>query len=171
MVYSVKKALSLINWENKIKTKTITINGTSAKFSIIHILKNILIFNKNSFSATYSPHIKNITERIEVNSKFIKLGTLKKILEKICRLPVNLTEFEKLCLAFAEHIKNRKTDYTLAEFGLFEDLSYKSLVSNPEIHIISPIFYDFFDGQTKKRNLKTLKEIVYENFFSSENIY
>ena len=35
-LFRSKKALSLINWENRIKTKTITINGTSAKFSIIH---------------------------------------------------------------------------------------------------------------------------------------
>ena len=174
-LFRSKKALSLINWENKIKTKTITINGTSAKFSIIHILKNILIFNKNSFSATYSPHIKNITERIEVNSKFIKLGTLKKILEKICRLPVNLTEFEKLCLAFAEYIKNKKTDYTLAEFGLFGRLdAIRALFPNPEIHIISPIFYDHLRWtKTKKRNLKTLKEIVYEktSFLAAGRIY
>ena len=83
-------------------------------------------------------------------------------MEKICRLPVNLTEFEKLCLAFAEYIKNKKTDYTLAEFGLFGRLdAIRALFPNPEIHIISPIFYDHLRWtKTKKRNLKTLKEIV-----------
>ena len=36
-------------------------------------------------------------------------------------MPVRLTEFEMLCVAFAEYIKNKKIEYTLGEMGLFEE--------------------------------------------------
>ena len=100
-LFRAKKALDHINWSQKTKSKIVTIGGTSAKFSIINIFKKILIKNKNSFAATYSPHIKSIVERMEVNSKFIGLNQLKKILNKIYKMPVRLTEFEMLCVAFA----------------------------------------------------------------------
>ncbi len=169
-----QKALKFINWE-KPKSRILTISGTSAKFSILQIFKKILIDNKNSFAATYSPHIKSITERMEINSKLIKINVLKKILNKVYKIPVPLTEFEKLCVAFAEFIKNKKTDYILAEFGLLGRLdAVRALFPKPHIHIVAPIFFDHLHWtKTKKRNLKTLKEIVYEkiSFLSADRIY
>ncbi len=170
-----KKALHHINWNQKTKSKIVTIGGTSGKFTIINILKKILIKNKNSFAATYSPHIKSIAERMEVNSKFISLNQLKKILNKIYKIPVQLTEFEMLCVAFAEYIKNKKIEYTLGEFGLFgRKDAIRALFPTPDIHVISPISFDHLHWlKNKKRNLKTLKEIVYEktSFLKAKRIY
>ena len=170
-----RKALSYISWSKKTKSKIVTIGGTSAKFSIINIFKKILIKNKNSFAATYSPHIKSVVERMEVNSKFIGLNQLKKILNKIYKMPVRLTEFEMLCVAFAEYIKNKKIEYTLGEMGLFgRKDAIRALFPTPDIHVISPISFDHLHWlKNKKRNLKTLKEIVYEktSFLKAKRIY
>ena len=170
-----KKALGHINWNKKKNSKVITIGGTSAKFSIINIIKKILVENNFSYAATFSPHIKSIVERIELNSKLISLRKLKKILVKIYSLPVNLTEFEKLCLAFAEYIKKKDVDYTLAEFGLFgRKDAIRALFPKPFIHIVSPIGFDHLHWtKNKKKNLKTLKEIVFEktSFLKAKKIY
>ena len=170
-----QKALRHINWKKKTKSKILTINGTSAKFSILNIFKKILIGNKNSFAGTYSPHIKSIVERMEVNSRFISLDRLKKILNKIYKIPVRLTEFEMLCVAFAEYIKKKKVEYTLGEFGLLgRKDAIRALFPTPNIHIVSPISFDHLHWtKSKKRNLKTLKEIVYEktSFLSADRIY
>ena len=170
-----QKALRYINWNKKKNSKIITIGGTSAKYSIINILKKILIQNNSSYAATFSPHIKKIVERIELNSKLISLRKLKIILVKIYNLPVNLTEFEKICLAFAEYIKKKEVDYILAEMGLFGRLdAIRALFPSPFIHIVGPIGFDHLHWtKNKKKNLKTLKEIVFEktSFLKAKKIY
>ncbi len=144
-------------------TKICTVNGTSAKNSIIQIFKNILIKNKKNYAATFSPHLVSITERFEYNKKFIRLNSLKKILAKTANKK-NLTPFEKLTISFAFFIKNLKLDWIIGEYGLFGRLdAIRAIFPNPNIHIITPISWDHINWtKTKKFNLKTLKEIVYE---------
>ena len=167
---SLKKLKLNTNYHN---TKICTINGTSAKNSIIQIFKNILIENKKNYAATYSPHLVSITERFEHNNKFIQIKKLKKILIKVIKQK-NLTQFEKLTIAFALHIKGLKLDWIIGEYGLFGRLdAIRALFPNPDIHIVSPISWDHLSWtKTKKLNLKTLKEIVYEKTsFLSSKIY
>ena len=88
---------------------------------------------------------------------------------------MRLTEFEMLCVAFAEYIKNKKIQYTLGEMGLFgRKDAIRALFPTPDIHVISPISFDHLHWlKNKKRNLKTLKEIVYEktSFLKAKRIY
>ena len=171
----INKALDHIKWGEKTKSKILTCNGTSGKFSIIFLIKKILIQNNNTFAVTVSPHIKSISERMEINSKYIGIPQLKKILNKIYKIPVRLTEFEMICAAFAEYIKNKKIQYTLAEFGLLGRRdAIRALFPAPDIHIVTPILFDHLHWlKNQKRNLKTLKEIVYEktSFLKAKRIY
>ena len=170
-----RKALKNINWHKKTKSKILTCNGTSAKFSILYLIKKILVENNNTYAATFSPHIKSISERIEINSKNISILKLKNILKKIYKIPIRLTEFEMLCLAFAEFIKSKNIQYTLAEFGLLgRKDAIRAIFPSPDIHIISPILFDHLHWlKNQEGNLKTLKEIVYEktSFLRARKIY
>ncbi len=160
----VNKAIKNLNLNTEYPlTNICTINGTSGKNSIIQILKSILIKHKKKYAAFYSPHLMSIVERLEHNKKFIKLALLKKIL-LIVHNQKNLTQFEKLTIAFGLFIKNLKLDWVYGEFGLFgRKDSVRALFPNPDLHIISPISFDHLNWtKTKKMNLKTLKEIVFE---------
>ena len=76
----------------------------------------------------------------------------------------NLTHFEKLVVAFGIFIKDLKLDWAIGEYGLFGRLDgIRALFNKPNYHIISPISWDHLNWtKTKKRNFKTLKEIVFE---------
>ena len=159
----VNKVIKKLKINQKPEIKYLTVNGTSAKNSIIQIFKSILIQHKQRYAATYSPHIFSVVERFEHNKKFIKLALLKKILLEVHKQK-NLTHFEKLTIAFGLFIKNLKLDWVLGEYGLFGRKDcLRALFPKPNLHIITPISFDHLNWtKTKKMDLKTLKEIVYE---------
>ena len=159
----INKVIKKLKIIQKPDIKYLTINGTSAKNSIIQIFKSILIQHRQSYAATYSPHLVSITERFEHNQKFIKLNKLKKILTRVVKYK-NLTHFEKLVVTFGIFIKDLKLDWAIGEYGLFGRLDgIRALFNKPNYHIISPISWDHLNWtKTKKRNFKTLKEIVFE---------
>ena len=159
----INKVIKKLKITQKPDVKYLTVNGTSAKNSIIQIFKFILIQHRQRYSATYSPHLVSITERFEQNQKFIKLRKLKNILNKVAKYK-NLTHFEKLVVAFGIFIKDLKLDWVIGEFGLFGRLDgIRALFNKPNYHIISPISWDHLNWtKTRRRDFKTLKEIVYE---------
>jgi len=159
----INKVIKKLKINQKPNIKYLTVNGTSAKNSIIQIFKSILIKHGQRYAATYSPHLVSITERFEHNQKFIKLSKLKNILSKVSKYK-NLTHFEKLVVAFGVFIKDLRLDWVIAEFGLFgKKDGIRALFNKPNYHIISPISWDHLNWtKTKKRNFKTLKEIVFE---------
>ncbi len=159
----VNKVIKKLKINQKPNVNYLTVNGTSAKNSIIQIFKSILIKHKQRYAATYSPHLVSITERFEHNQKFIKLSKLKNILTRVTKYK-NLTHFEKLVIAFGIFIKDLKLDWAIGEYGLFGRLDgIRALFNKPNYHIISPISWDHLNWtKTKKRNFKTLKEIVFE---------
>ena len=159
----INKVIKKLNINQKPNVNYLTVNGTSAKNSIIQIFKSILIQHKQKYAATYSPHLVSITERFEYNQKFIKLSKLKNILTRVAKYK-NLTHFEKLVVAFGIFIKELKLDWAIGEYGLFGRLDgIRALFNKPNYHIICPISWDHLNWtKTKKRNFKTLKEIVFE---------
>ena len=159
----INKVIKKLKITQKPNVKYLTVNGTSAKNSIIQIFKSILIKHRQRYAATYSPHLVSITERFENNQKFIKLNKLKNILTRVAKYK-NLTHFEKLVVAFGIYIKDLKLDWVIGEYGLFGRLDgVRALFNKPNYHIISPISWDHLNWtKTKERNFKTLKEIVFE---------
>ena len=159
----INKVIKKLKITQKPNIKYLTVNGTSAKNSIIQIFKSILIKHRQRYAATYSPHLVSVTERFEHNQKFIKLNKLKNILTRVTKYK-NLTHFEKLVTTFGIYIKDLKLDWVIGEFGLFGRLDgIRALFNKPNYHIISPISWDHLNWtKTKKRNFKALKEIVFE---------
>ena len=103
----INKVIKKLKITQKPNVKYLTVNGTSAKNSIIQIFKSILIKHRQRYAATYSPHLVSVTERFEHNQKFIKLNKLKKILTRVVKYK-NLTHFEKLVVTFGIFIKDLK---------------------------------------------------------------
>ncbi len=159
----INKVIKKLKIAQRPNIKYLTVNGTSAKNSIIQIFKSILIHHRQKYASTYSPHLVSITERFEHNQKFIKLSKLKNILSKVSKYK-NLTHFEKLVVAFGIFIKDIKLDWAIGEYGLFGRLDgIRALFNKPNYHIIGPISWDHLNWtKTKKRNFQTLKEIVFE---------
>ncbi len=159
----INKVIKKLKITQKPNIKYLSVNGTSAKNSIIQIFKSILIQHRQRYAATFSPHLVSITERFEHNQNFIKLTKLKNILTKVAKYK-NLTHFEKLVVTFGIFIKDLKLDWAIGEYGLFGRLDgIRALFNKPNYHIISPISWDHLNWtKTKKRNFKTLKEIVFE---------
>ena len=91
----INKVIKKLKINQKPNVNYLTVNGTSAKNSIIQIFKSILIKHRQRYAATYSPHLVSITERYEHNQKFIKLNKLKNIFSKVAKYK-NLTHFEKI---------------------------------------------------------------------------
>ena len=52
----INKVIKKLKITQKPNIKYLTVNGTSAKNSIIQIFKSILIKHKQKYAATYSPH-------------------------------------------------------------------------------------------------------------------
>ena len=69
----INKVIKKLKITQRPNIKYLTVNGTSAKNSIIQIFKSILTKHRQRYAATYSPHLVSITERFEHNQKFIKL--------------------------------------------------------------------------------------------------
>ena len=159
----INEVIKKLKITQKPHVKYLTVNGTSAKNSIIQIFKSIIIKHSQRYAATYSPHLVSITERFEHNQKFIKLSKLKKILTRVDKYK-NLTHFEKLVVTFGIFIKDLKLDWAIGEYGLFGRLDgIRALFNKPNYHIISPISWDHINWtKPKKRNFKPLKEIVFE---------
>ncbi len=159
----INKVIKKLKITQRPNIKYLTVNGTSAKNSIIQIFKSILIQHRQRYAVTVSPHLVFLAERFEHNQKFIKLNKLKSILTRVAKYK-NLTHFEKLVVSFGIFIKDLKLDWAIGEFGLFGRLDgIRALFNKPNYHIISPISWDHLNWtKTKKRNFKTLKEIVFE---------
>ena len=75
----VKKVIQKLGIKNNPNTKYLTINGTSAKNSILQIFKNILIKHKQTYAATTSPHLVSVVERYECNQRLVSINKLNSL--------------------------------------------------------------------------------------------
>ena len=101
----INKVIKKLKITQKPNVKYLSVNGTSAKNSIIQVFKSILIQHGQRYAVTVSPHLVFLTERFEHNQKFIKVNKLKDILTRVVKFK-NLTQFEKLVVAFGIFIKD-----------------------------------------------------------------
>lgn len=123
---------------------TIHFAGTNGKGSTLAHLKALLESVGKSVHTYTSPHLVNITERIQLNGKPICQKLLKETLEEV--LTINdgdaLTFFEFFTavsfLLFARH----KADYLLLETGLGGRLDATNVINRPLLSIITPISHD-----------------------------
>ena len=136
--------------------KVIHIAGTSGKTSTTYYIRNLLEAVGQKTGLTASPHIKSITERVQIDgtplndNKF--LSYLEIFLDKIVELSSPELSYFELLTAFAYWVfREEKVDYAVIETGLGGIKDATNTVSRKnKVSVITPIGLDHVDilGQT-----------------------
>lgn len=117
----IKKVLDKLN-NPQDKIKIVHIAGTSGKTSTCHYLSKLLSLNGYKTGLTVSPHLEEINERVQVNSKPLSEKVFCENLDEFIRVispyKIKLTYFE-LFVAFAFwYFEKIKVDYAVIEVGV-----------------------------------------------------
>lgn len=140
------------------KFKTIHVAGTNGKGSTSHLLASILQESGLKVGLYTSPHLKEFTERVQINGKSIRKNCVinfvkrnKTFLEK-----QNLSFFEMTVGLAFDNFARKKVDIAIIEVGLGGRLDSTNIIT-PLISVITNIGLDHteFLGDT-------LKEIAFE---------
>ena len=153
----IEKFLLDLNIDFK-RIKYIHIAGTNGKGSTAKMLAEILIASKYKTGLYTSPHIVDITERIQINSVPIKQKDLNKLDNKYKKLSkkYNLTFFEYItALAFIYFVKEN-VDIVVLETGLGGRFDATNIIT-PLVSIITTVSFDHTEILGK-----TLKQIAFE---------
>jgi len=125
--------------------KTIHIAGTNGKGSTLTFLAAGLQAAGFTVGTFTSPHIKNYTERIQLNAKTISKDKFTSIFSEIqSKLTPNfdtLTEFEVLTLMAIIHFASKKPDFCIFETGLGGRLDATNTIQ-PHLTLLTPISLD-----------------------------
>lgn len=126
--------------------KTIHIAGTNGKGSTSHMLASILMEAGYSVGLYTSPHLKDFTERIIVDSKPIDQEYVVKFVSEHHELIEQLRpSFFELTVAMAfSYFADRHVDYAVIETGLGGRLDSTNIIT-PEISVITNISMDHAD--------------------------
>ena len=140
------------------KLKYIHIAGTNGKGSTAKMLAEILTASKYKTGLYTSPHIIDITERIQINSVPVKKEDLNKLDNKYKKLSekYGLTFFEYItALAFIYFVK-KNVDIVVLETGLGGRFDATNIIK-PLVSIITTVSFDHTEILGK-----TLKKIAFE---------
>lgn len=130
--------------------KCIHVAGTNGKGSVCSILSYILKNSGYRVGLFISPHVKDFTERIQVNNKNIIEKKFFSILEEIEPVLLNLnisynvflTEFELICVIAFLYFKNENCEIVVLETGLGGRLDATNIIKNPLFCVITSISKD-----------------------------
>lgn len=126
--------------------KTIHIAGTNGKGSTSHILASILMEAGYSVGLYTSPHLKDFTERIMVDSKPIDQDYVVKFVASHQEMIETMSpSFFELTVAMAfSYFADKKVDYAVIETGLGGRLDSTNIIT-PELAVITNISMDHAD--------------------------
>lgn len=156
----IEKILDLIgNPQNKINV--IHVAGTNGKGSVCAIIANILKHAGYKTALYTSPHLKDYTERIQINNKQISKSDFAKYIKEICQIEeknkINLTEFELLTAVAFKYFYDNKIDIAIIETGMGGRFDATNTAKKPLLEIITSISLDHID-----RLGNTIEKIAYE---------
>lgn len=156
----IEKILDLIgNPQNKINI--IHVAGTNGKGSVCAIIADILKHAGYKTALYTSPHLKDYTERIQINNNRISKSDFAKYIKEICEIEeknkINLTEFELLTTVAFKYFYDNKIDIAIIETGMGGRFDATNTVKKPLLEIITSISLDHID-----RLGNTIEKIAYE---------
>tara|TARA_E500000178_G_scaffold319124_1_gene341119 strand:- start:644 stop:1909 length:1266 start_codon:yes stop_codon:yes gene_type:complete len=166
----IKDALNKLgNPERKLKN-VINIIGSDGKYSVLNSLKYFIEENKQTTSAYISPSLRDIRERFWMGSYFLSYNEIKKSINKIESLKIQLTIFEVLTLVYIINASKHDNDYNLVEAGALFAKDSTNLWDFPLIQAVVNINKQHLNFVKKK----TINEIIFQKVgFLSDftNIY
>jgi dihydrofolate synthase/folylpolyglutamate synthase len=159
----------LSNPQDKINN-VVHITGTNGKGSTAVYTSAILNSLGYKIGLYTSPHIYDVTERIQINGKPISYPKLKKYLEVIYsavpkKLFLKLTYFELLTCVMFLYFYDEQVDFAVLEVGLGGKLDSTNVVSKSIISCITSISLDHTEvlGKTEFEILKDKSAIIKPN--------
>jgi dihydrofolate synthase/folylpolyglutamate synthase len=159
----------LSNPQNKINN-VVHITGTNGKGSTAVYTSVILNSLGYKVGLYTSPHIYDVTERIQINSEPISYPKLKKYLEDIYsvvpkKLFLKLTYFELLTCVMFLYFYDEQVDFAVLEVGLGGKLDATNVVSKSIVSCITSISLDHTEvlGKTEFEILKDKSAIIKPN--------
>lgn len=141
--------------------KIIHVAGTNGKGSVCSVLANILKCAGYKIGLYTSPHLKDYTERIQINGEQITKSDFAKYTALICELAeankIDLTEFEILTACAYKYFANNNVDFAIMETGLGGRFDATNAIDEDFFSIITSISLDHTD-----RLGSTIEEIAAE---------
>lgn len=132
------------------KFKTIHIAGSKGKGTLANLLSLILKYAGFKVGTFTSPHLFNITERIQYNCKPIptqEFSSYCKLIKKTIKnykKETDLTYFEILTLLSFLYFKDKNTDYGIFETGIGGKLDATNIIES-QFQVITSIEYEHTD--------------------------
>jgi len=152
----IKTALNKLgNPEKKLKN-VINIIGSDGKYSILNTLKYFLEENKQTTAAYISPSLKDIRERFWMGTDYLSHKEIKKTINEIEKLKIQLTIFEVLTLVFILNASKYNNDYNLIEAGALFAKDSTNVFDFPLIQAVVNINKQHLNFVKKK----TISEII-----------
>jgi dihydrofolate synthase/folylpolyglutamate synthase len=154
------------------QVKAIHVAGTIGKGSTCAFIESILRHSGYRTGLYVSPHLQDITERIQINGcpisreKFEALAErVKAETEQLREKGIHLTHFEFLTGMAFLHFCEEKVDYAVVEVGMGGRLDPTNII-NPVVSVITPIGLDHTEflgptiGQIAKEKCGIIKKDV-----------
>ena len=152
----IKTALNKLgNPEKKLKN-VINIIGSDGKYSILNTLKYFIEENKQTTAAYISPSLKDIRERFWMGTDYLSHKEIKKTINEIEKLNIQLTIFEVLTLVFFLNASKYNNDYNLIEAGALFAKDSTNVFDFPLIQAVVNINKQHLNFVKKK----TINEII-----------
>ncbi|MCS7152029.1 MAG: Mur ligase family protein [Endomicrobia bacterium] len=159
----------LSNPQNRLKN-IIHITGTNGKGTVAIYTSKILHSLGYKVGLFISPHIYDVTERIQLNNKQINekilIDYLRKVYETVPKqIFKRLTYFELLTCVMFLYFADNQPDYTVMEVGLGGKLDATNVVDNSIVSCITSISLDHTEvlGKTEFDIVKDKSAIIKPN--------
>ena len=150
----IKTALNKLgNPEKKLKN-VINIIGSDGKYSILNTLKYFIEENKQTTAAYISPSLKDIRERFWMGTDYLSHKEIKKTINEIEKLKIQLTIFEVLTLVFILNASKYNNDYNLIEAGALFAKDSTNVFDFPLIQAVVNINKQHLNFVKKKQLMK-----------------
>jgi dihydrofolate synthase / folylpolyglutamate synthase len=117
---SVREALSLLDHPER-KVPTVIVGGTNGKGSTVAMIGGIIRHAEYSVGCYYSPHIIDVSERINYNGRSITPAEMADLIGRVRREiegRVELTYFEFLTVSAYCWFSEKKADLSVMEVGM-----------------------------------------------------
>ncbi|HBA60339.1 MAG TPA: hypothetical protein DCZ92_05910 [Elusimicrobia bacterium] len=138
-----------------LRLKTVHVTGTNGKGSVCALFEASARAAGLKTGLFISPHLVNITERIQLNGKPISEDAFTALFAEVLAAGPDLSFFELLtCMAFLCFARE-KTELAVFEVGIGGRLDTTNVLPRPELSIITSVDYDH-----KKYLGNTLGEIA-----------
>ncbi len=166
----IGKVLAVFNYPQG-RIPVIHVAGTNGKGSVCAFLSSILQAGGYRVGLYTSPHLAEVTERLQINRQDIDRTVFAGLIctvKAVCdSLRLKLTYFEMLTAVAYIYFAREKVDLAVIETGMGGRLDATNVVENPLVAVITNVDYDHTEylGNTLRKIAREKAAIIKKNSF------